>query len=154
MAVARCIPAHGGGGGQVDHRTVAFEVGVAGAHQAQGGHGAGVDAFHEVFVADVEDASQRHDLRIVDQDIQAAEGFRHLGHAAFEIGCAHHVALHRQRIATTLADFFHSLFERGAGAARYGDLGALGSEGEGDALADALTATRDQRHLALQHVHA
>ncbi|MNN57135.1 hypothetical protein D3C81_1721030 [compost metagenome] len=57
MAVARCVPAYRRRGGQVDHRAVALEIGVAGPHQAQGGHGARVDALHEGFVADLEDAA-------------------------------------------------------------------------------------------------
>jgi hypothetical protein len=97
--------------------------------------------------------TERHLLRVVDEDLDAAQPAHDLVDRGREGLLRLDVAGQRDRAPAALLDLLAGVLDLRRGAARDRDRGALGGEGEGDPLSHALTRSRHQRHLARQHAH-
>ncbi len=100
--IGRHVPAHFGGGGEVDDVAAAalLEVRIGGFHEAEGGDGTGEEALLEFLVAGVEEFAEIALVGVVDQDIEAAERLHGVFDRAFDVGQIAHVAQNGNGLAT------------------------------------------------------
>jgi len=108
----------------------------------------------ELLLRDLPERRKLVDARVVDKDVQAAEGFLGLGEEALHIGCLGHIPLHRDRFAALSHDLGnHTVGALFAGGVIHHDGRSLRGQALRNTLANSLGCAGDDRDFIVQLTH-